>query len=221
MRIDLANPSNPVFRYLSTLDDPGGGIWSTPAIDEAANTVFVTTGTGDQDADNGLWGAALLALDATTLEIKAYFFMPLEPDDGDIEWGSSPTLYETPDGSRWVAATGKDGGAGTVGAGDPTVSVTVLVAAAGDGGALLDAGCAVGCAVGCTAPPAATTSPCSPGLRAAGWDDATGPRRVGCRATDVPTARTARPSAGTSPCSLALPHAGCTASAAAAPFLRR
>ncbi|MGI8741046.1 MAG: PQQ-binding-like beta-propeller repeat protein [Bryobacteraceae bacterium] len=109
VRIDLANPANSVFRYLVPEDTTGAGIWSTPAIDETTGTVFVTTGTGEQAADAGVWGGALMALDATTLDTKAYFFLPTNSTEDDIEWGSSPTIFQAPDGSRLIAATGKDG----------------------------------------------------------------------------------------------------------------
>jgi polyvinyl alcohol dehydrogenase (cytochrome) len=108
-RIDLNAPDQPQIRYLAPEDQVGAGIWSTPAVDVKTNTVYVTTGTGDQDADLGLWGGTLLALDATTLDIKSYYFLPTNSTDEDIEWGSSPTLYTGTNGRRLVAATGKDG----------------------------------------------------------------------------------------------------------------
>lgn len=108
-RIDLASPNKPVFRYLSTDDDPGGGVWSTPALDTASNTVFITTGTGEPNAGSGSFGSTFLSLDATTLQIKSYFALPNYDPELDIEWGSSPTLFETADGHRFAAATGKDG----------------------------------------------------------------------------------------------------------------
>lgn len=108
-RIDLKSPGQPTIRYLAPEDQVGAGIWSTPAVDVQTNTVYVTTGTGDQDAALGLWGGTLLALDATTLEIKSYYFLPTNSIDDDIEWGSSPTLYTASDGRKLVAATGKDG----------------------------------------------------------------------------------------------------------------
>lgn len=109
VRLDLNHPNRPVIRYLSTADDPGAGIWSTPAIDELTNTVFVTTGTGTQDVGSGAWGSTFLSLDATTLDIKGYFLLPTYSPDIDIEWGSSPTLLQAADGTPLVAATGKDG----------------------------------------------------------------------------------------------------------------
>jgi outer membrane protein assembly factor BamB len=109
VRIDLAQPDRPLFRWLMPADSLGGGIWSTPGIDAATNTVFVTTGTGEQDVETGTWGGSMLAMDATTLEIKSYFFLPSNSVDLDIEWGSSPSLFETSAGLPLVAATGKDG----------------------------------------------------------------------------------------------------------------
>jgi len=109
VRIDLARPDKPFFRWLMPVDEVGGGIWSTPAIDARTHTVYVTTGTGEQGFLTGTWGGAMLALDATTLEIQSYFFLPTNSVEEDIEWGSSPTLFETSYGFPLVAATGKDG----------------------------------------------------------------------------------------------------------------
>lgn len=109
VRIDLDHPDQPVFRYFVPTGLDGGGVWSTPAIDASTNTVFVTTGTGEQDAKRGVWGGTLLSLDATTLDIKSYFFLPTNSATEDIEWGSSPMLFQYEDGQAVVAATGKDG----------------------------------------------------------------------------------------------------------------
>ena len=108
-RIGLDAPDQPLIRYLTPEDELGAGVWSTPAIDEDTNTVFITTGTGEQNADRGIWGGTFLSLDATTLEIKHHYFLPTNSPDDDIEWGSSPTLFQTADGNKLVGATGKDG----------------------------------------------------------------------------------------------------------------
>ena len=109
VRISLDTPDQPLIRYLVPEDQVGGGVWSTPAIDESTHTLFVTTGTGDQDASMGLFGGTMLSLDATTLEIQNYFYLPTNSTIMDIEWGSSPTLFTASDGTPMIAATGKDG----------------------------------------------------------------------------------------------------------------
>ena len=111
-RIPLDNPSQPLIRYFVPHRALGASVWSTPAIDEKANLLYVTTGNAEddvQDAARRIWGSALLVLDATTLDIQSYFFLPLQPGDIDADWGSSPLLFETPDGTPYVAASGKTG----------------------------------------------------------------------------------------------------------------
>src|SRR5260370_161038 len=46
-RIDLANPQQPLIRYMTSEDLAGAGIWSTPAIDAATNTVVESARHGD------------------------------------------------------------------------------------------------------------------------------------------------------------------------------
>jgi uncharacterized protein (TIGR03437 family) len=109
-RISLDDPAHPLVRYFVPPGRLGAGVWSTPAIDEQANLIYVTTGNADsQDAHAGIWGSALLVLDATTLAIRAHFFRPVASFDYDGDWGSSPTLLQTSDGKQFVAANGKDG----------------------------------------------------------------------------------------------------------------
>ena len=72
LRIGLDTPDQPLIHYLAPEDQVGGGVWSTPAIDESTNTLFITTGTGDQDASVGLFGGTMLSMDATTLEVQNY-----------------------------------------------------------------------------------------------------------------------------------------------------
>ena len=41
--------------------------------------------------------------------LKRHFFLPTNSYEGDIEWGSSVTLFETSEGAPMAAGTGKDG----------------------------------------------------------------------------------------------------------------
>jgi polyvinyl alcohol dehydrogenase (cytochrome) len=99
----------------------GSGIWSTPAYDPDTNTIYVTTGTGEQNPALEQWGSALLAIDAETLDVRAYYLLPTHSLENDIEWGSSPTVFTTPQGRKLVAATGKDGGLYVLDAADLSV----------------------------------------------------------------------------------------------------
>lgn len=127
MRIDLDNPGQPLVQYVMSEDDTGAGIWATPAIDAITNTVFVTTGNGVADVDRGAFSSALLALDATTLERKAHFFAPVD-FDADLDWGGSPTLFTSADGTELVAAAGKFGYLYALRRSDLTVAWTLRLA---------------------------------------------------------------------------------------------
>ena len=110
-RIDIANPHQPLIRYLMSEDLSGAGVWSTVAIDAATNTLFATTGNGDdpQDPSAGNYQEAAVSMDADTLEIQAYYLLAAEYSEVDLDWGSSPTLFTPSNGIPMMAATGKDG----------------------------------------------------------------------------------------------------------------
>jgi uncharacterized protein (TIGR03437 family) len=110
-RIPLDDPSHPQIVYFTPDGTIGAGLWSTPAFDDQNNLIYVTTGNADQsvqDAQQGIWGSTMLALDAGTLAIQSYFFMPLTPSEDDADWGSSPTLFQS-GGQPLVVANGKNG----------------------------------------------------------------------------------------------------------------
>jgi uncharacterized protein (TIGR03437 family) len=111
VRIDPNNPQEPLIQYLMSEDAAGAGVWSTPAFDAATNTLFVTTGNGDdpQDPSIGNFTEAALAMDADTLEVQAYYLLSDDDSQNDLDWGSSPTLFTPGQGVPMLAATGKDG----------------------------------------------------------------------------------------------------------------
>ena len=87
----------------------GGGVWTSPALDPASNTVYITTGSVG-DPSQTLSGA-MLALDATTLALKGSWGVPRpSPTSGfDADWGTSPIVFNDATGRQLVAATNKDG----------------------------------------------------------------------------------------------------------------
>ena len=85
----------------------GGGIWTTPAIDTATNTVFVTTGTLNNLAQT--LSEAMVAVDATTLAVKSYWQIPRSAANADSDWGDSPILFADSHGRAMVAGINKNG----------------------------------------------------------------------------------------------------------------
>ena len=92
----------------------GGGLWSSPAIDPATDTIYLTT--GDHDPDRPIrsqpYANAIIALDAATLAVKSSWQVPLSWDTlPDADWSTTPILVSdkaTPP-HRLVAAVYKSG----------------------------------------------------------------------------------------------------------------
>lgn len=85
----------------------GAGIWTSPTLDEATNTIYVTTGT-----QNEIWqkfSQAIVAVDANSMKIKSSWQIPLSQSGGDYDWGNSAVLMTDTHGRKMVAATNKNG----------------------------------------------------------------------------------------------------------------
>ncbi|HET9793047.1 MAG TPA: PQQ-binding-like beta-propeller repeat protein [Thermoanaerobaculia bacterium] len=87
----------------------GAGVWSSPAIDRAAGTVFVTVASGNSYELGRSYSIARLAVGS--LAVEDHWKIP--PEDyanvPDADWGSSPTLF-TDSGARDLVGAGqKDG----------------------------------------------------------------------------------------------------------------
>jgi outer membrane protein assembly factor BamB len=85
----------------------GGGIWTTPSIDTSTNTIFVTTGTRNQDTQ--MLSEAVVALDANTLAIKSSWAVPNSMQTVDSDFGNTPLLFSDSQGNPLVTAVNKNG----------------------------------------------------------------------------------------------------------------
>ncbi len=84
----------------------GGGVWTSPTIDAASNTVYVTTGT---QAGSQTLSQAIIGLDAATLTLKSSWQIPAAQAISDSDWGTTPTVFDDATGTHLVAAANKNG----------------------------------------------------------------------------------------------------------------
>lgn len=83
----------------------GGGIWTSPSVDPATNTIFVAIGNLTPTAD-------IVALDANSLALKSSWVVP-ESDaaaaGGDADFGTSSMLFTDQNGDQLLEAINKNG----------------------------------------------------------------------------------------------------------------
>ena len=78
----------------------GGGIWASPAVDTALNTVYVNVANPTPNYDGSsrkganLFTSAIVALDATTGKLK-WHFQVIHHDIWDWDLAAGPVLFET------------------------------------------------------------------------------------------------------------------------------
>lgn len=85
----------------------GGGIWGSPSVDLATNTIYVAVGNKNQPSQS--LGQAVLALDAATLAVKASWQIPDADAVVDSDFGSTPVLFDDTSGRHWMVVPNKDG----------------------------------------------------------------------------------------------------------------
>jgi outer membrane protein assembly factor BamB len=71
--------------YTLPMGSTGAGVWSTAATD--GNSLWITTGNGDA----GGYSYGIVKLKANNLTVQTFWDNPLT---GDLDWGSSPTLFQ-------------------------------------------------------------------------------------------------------------------------------
>jgi len=84
----------------------GGGLWTSPTVDEASGDFFVTTASADFYVPNAY---SLARLDPQTLEVKDAWQIPMSVQVFDGDWGTTPTLFRDKAGALMVGASAKNG----------------------------------------------------------------------------------------------------------------
>jgi len=88
--------------WTGTNGQTGAGVWSTAA--STGKSIWITTGNGTADHAFGM-----IKLNASNLRVQSEWLNPLM---GDLDWGSSPTLFRAKVNNvntQLVGANGKDG----------------------------------------------------------------------------------------------------------------
>ena len=86
----------------------GGGIWTSPSLDMATNTLYMTTGSIVSYATQP-YAQAIVALDASSLALKGVWQLPPAQAMNDADWGTTPILFDVAGGRHVVAAANKNG----------------------------------------------------------------------------------------------------------------
>lgn len=86
----------------------GAGVWTSPAVDPASNTIFLTSGSDEGNVPQP-FGQAIVAVNASTLAIVGHWTLPAGQAIDDSDWGDSPLLASGPTGRPLLFATNKNG----------------------------------------------------------------------------------------------------------------
>jgi len=87
----------------------GGGVWSSPTIDEAAGTVYISTGTIDPCHPHERYAIGLVELRASDLSLIQSWQVPKSERIKDGDFGATPTLFTTSAGIPMVGLVNKNG----------------------------------------------------------------------------------------------------------------
>lgn len=87
----------------------GVSIWSSPTIDEASSTVYITTGNAGACSTKEIYASAIVALNASDLSVVDYWQVPKVEQINDDDFGATPTLFTATSGATMVGAVNKNG----------------------------------------------------------------------------------------------------------------
>ena len=90
----------------------GGGIWSSPTVDEAAGTIYVSTGNSGFCRTKEMYAPAIVKLRASDLSLIDFWQVPISQQVVDSDFGATPTLFTAHIGNttrHMVGAVNKNG----------------------------------------------------------------------------------------------------------------
>jgi polyvinyl alcohol dehydrogenase (cytochrome) len=107
-QISMANHSVVAVFHTTSPGLLGNSVWSTPALNASSNTIFVTTGNPNGTDPRGL-SEAILAVNASTLQLERFWQVPVNQTQVDSDFGSTPVLFTPRGAPAMVAGINKNG----------------------------------------------------------------------------------------------------------------
>lgn len=87
-------------------DFKGGGVWTSPAIDEATGDLYLTIGSGDYYVP---YNYSMVRMDPKSFSVVDYWQIPIDDQVFDGDWGTTPTLFHDAGGKLMVGGAAKNG----------------------------------------------------------------------------------------------------------------
>lgn len=107
--LQVSLSSHQVVNTLNLVPDGqvGGGIWTSPTVDEATNTLYLSTGS--EASSTQPLSMAMVSVDASSLAVKSVWKLPESAAVLDSDWSTTPTLFTDTSGRNLVVAANKNG----------------------------------------------------------------------------------------------------------------
>jgi len=86
----------------------GDGVWGTPTVDAATDTVYFATGNSGACSTHEVFSDSVVAVNATTLTLVSSWEVPKSQQLGDSDFGNTPTLFT--DGTRKLVGVASKNG---------------------------------------------------------------------------------------------------------------
>src|SRR5579859_6803324 len=107
LKVSLAEHKIVTTLNLVVPGEVGGGIWTSPSVDPATNTLFISSGTATTPQEK--LAQAVFSVDADTLAVKSWWTLPANEAIGDSDFDTTPILFNDVHGTPLVASINKNG----------------------------------------------------------------------------------------------------------------
>ncbi len=77
----------------------GGTVWGSPTLGESGIVIYIATGNPGSCSSAEPYATAIIKLDASTLSVISSWQIPVDQQNGDKDFGSTPTIFDILSGS--------------------------------------------------------------------------------------------------------------------------